>query len=60
MLGLNGAPQAGDIFNVFDTDKEAREHIKLIDAKRIFNQKWIAHKTAADADKATAEVEMER
>ena len=25
MLGLNGAPQAGDIFNVFDTDKEARE-----------------------------------
>tara|TARA_B100000242_G_scaffold107009_1_gene74217 strand:- start:3903 stop:5603 length:1701 start_codon:yes stop_codon:yes gene_type:complete len=25
MLGLNGAPQAGDKFNVFDTDKEARE-----------------------------------
>jgi len=25
MLGLNGAPQAGDFFNVFDTDKEARE-----------------------------------
>ena len=25
MLGLNGAPQAGDTFNVFDTDKEARE-----------------------------------
>ena len=25
MLGLNGAPQAGDKFNVFETDKEARE-----------------------------------
>ena len=25
MLGLNGAPQAGDKFNVFNTDKEARE-----------------------------------
>ena len=25
MLGLNGAPQAGDKFNIFDTDKEARE-----------------------------------
>ena len=24
MLGLNGAPQAGDKFNIFDTDKEAR------------------------------------
>ena len=24
MLGLNGAPQAGDKFNVFETDKEAR------------------------------------
>ena len=25
MLGLSGAPQAGDNFNVFETDKEARE-----------------------------------
>ena len=25
MLGLSGAPQAGDKFNVFETDKEARE-----------------------------------
>ena len=25
MLGLNGAPQAGDKFNIFDTDKEARD-----------------------------------
>ena len=25
ILGLNGAPQAGDIFNVMDTDQEARE-----------------------------------
>ena len=25
MLGLKGAPQAGDFFKVFDTDKEARE-----------------------------------
>ncbi len=25
MLGLNGAPQAGDKFNVFDSDKEARD-----------------------------------
>ena len=25
MLGLSGAPQAGDTFNVFETDKEARE-----------------------------------
>ena len=25
MLGLDGAPQAGDIFNVMDTDREARE-----------------------------------
>ncbi len=25
MLGLSGAPQAGDIFNVMDSDKEARE-----------------------------------
>ena len=25
MLGLSGAPQAGDKFNIFETDKEARE-----------------------------------
>jgi translation initiation factor IF-2 len=25
MLGLGGAPQAGDVFNVMDTDREARE-----------------------------------
>lgn len=25
MLGLNGAPQAGDLFNVMDNDREARE-----------------------------------
>lgn len=25
MLGLNGAPTAGDTFNILDTDREARE-----------------------------------
>ena len=25
MLGLSGAPQAGDKFNIFESDKEARE-----------------------------------
>ena len=35
ILGLNGAPQAGDTFNVLDTEQEAREIANKRDRKSV-------------------------
>ena len=38
LLGLNGAPQAGDMFNVMSSEKEAKEL-----AKKLFNEDELSY-----------------
>ena len=38
ILGLNGAPQAGDTFNVLETDQEARE---IANRREQLQREWV-------------------